>query len=328
MYKAQIKRMRELTRESPLFLEIETINACNASCIFCSYPDMKRKKGVMSLQMFQKVVEDYVQMGGGPVSLTPLEGEPLLDPILLERLEILKKYPEMQQVVVTTNGIALDKYSDQEIRCLLEDLYLIKLSIGGLDDATYKSMFNVDCFSQVMNGVDRLLKIRKEVSDPAHISFAFRTNDPSFEVRFRQQLDEYREQGIHISHIHEYTNNCGSLKNDQEKRLVVARSPRKKRLTCVYPCMSMVVSWDGIVTACCEDSEDADLRIGNIEKETLADIWSGKQRSEFLALFTKRKLLPVCRKCSGYQPDTVFADPCFKGLRPHQTLPKDFIQFR
>ena len=114
LYKAQIKQMRELTREAPLFLEVETTNFCNASCIFCSYPDMKRKKGVMSLQMFQKVVDDYVQMGGGPVSLTPLEGEPLLDPILLERLEILKKYPEMQQVVVTTNGIALDKYSDQE----------------------------------------------------------------------------------------------------------------------------------------------------------------------------------------------------------------------
>jgi radical SAM protein with 4Fe4S-binding SPASM domain len=328
LYSAQIMQMRELTREAPLFLEIETINICNSSCIFCSYPDMKRKKGVMSLQMFQKVVEDYVRMGGGPVSLTPLEGEPLLDPLLKERLEILKKYPETQQVILTTNGIALNKFSDQEICSLLEGLYLIKFSIGGLDDVTYKSMFNVDCFSQVMNGVDRLLKIREKVSEPAHITFAFRTNDPRFEVRFKSQLDGYREQGIAISHIHAYTNNCGALKSDEEKRLVVARNPGRKHLTCVYPCMSMVVSWDGIVTACCEDSEDVDLRIGHVEKETLAEIWGGKQRQEFLGSFTNRELFPVCRNCSGYQPDTVFVDPCFKGLRPHQKLPKDFIQFR
>lgn len=282
----------------------------------------------MSLQMFRKVVEDYAQMGGGPVSLTPLEGEPLLDPLLMERLEVLKKYPETQQVVITTNGIAFDKYSDQEIRCLLEDLYLIKVSIGGLDDATYKSMFNVDCFSRVMDGVDRLLKMREAVSAPAHLAFAFRTNDPHFEARFKSKLDAYRGKGIDISHLHAFTNNCGALKNDVEKRLVVARSPGKKRLTCVYPCMSMVVSWDGIVTACCEDSEDHDLRIGHVEKETLAEIWVGEKHLEFLGSFTKQEHLPVCRKCSGYQPDTVFADPCFKGLRPHQTLPKDFIQFR
>jgi MoaA/NifB/PqqE/SkfB family radical SAM enzyme len=326
--RAQIERMNELTRKAPLFLEIETINHCNASCIFCSYPDMKREKGVMSLPMFQKIVDDYVQMGGGPVSLTPFEGEPLLDPLLKERLAILKKRPETQQVVITTNGLALEKYSDQEIHRLLENVFLIRFSIGGLDSATYQTMFNVDGFSRVMNGIDRLLQIRGNVSDPASLCFAFRTNDPDFETRFKPELDAYREQGIGISHIHVYTNNCGSLQNDATKGLVVARSPVKKHRTCIYPCMSMVISWDGIVTACCEDSEDKDLQIGCVHKESLAEIWAGRKRSEFLASFARRELFPVCRECSGYQPDLVFADPCFKDFQPQQPLPKDFIQFR
>jgi radical SAM protein with 4Fe4S-binding SPASM domain len=324
----QIEHMIEMTRKAPLFLEIETTNICNASCVFCSYPYMKRKKGVMSMQMFQKVVEDYVQMGGGPVSLTPIDGEPFMDPHLIERVRILKKYTETQQIVVTTNGIALDKYSDQEIRCLLGDLYLIKISIGGLDEETYKSMFSVDCFSQVMNGVDRLIKIREEVSNPAYISLAFRTNDPNFETRFKTKLDEYREKTIDISHMHIFTNNCGALKNDNQERVVVGRTSDKKRLTCVYPCMSMVVCWDGVVTACCEDAEDDDLRIGHVENESLAEIWAGEKRRVILDSFAKQKLITACRKCSAYQPDTVFADPCFKGLRPHQTLPKDFVQFK
>ena len=323
----QIEHIRELTRKAPFILELETTNICNSACVFCSYPYTKRKKGVMSMQMFQKVVEDYVQMGGGVVNLTPIDGEPLIDPHLIERIEILKEHKETQQIMMTTNGIALNKYSDQEIRRLLEDLYLIKLSIGGLDAVTYKSMFNVDCFSQVMNGIDRLIKIRDEVSSPAYISFSFRTNDPSFEARFKPQLDEYREKSIDIIHTHVFTNNCGSLEIDSEKKIDVGRASSKKRLTCAFPCMSMVVCWDGVVSACDEDAEVKDLRIGHVENESLAEIWTGKKRQEILDSFVRGKLTAACSKCSAYQPDTIFADPIFKGLKPNQTLPRDFSHF-
>lgn len=323
----QIEYIRELTREAPFILEIETTNICNSACSFCSYAYSKRKKGVMGMQVFQKVVEDYVQMGGGAVNLTPIDGDPLLDPHLIERIQILKKHKETQQIMMTTNLIALNKYSDQEIRHLLEDLYLIKLSIGGLDRETYQSMFNVDCFPQVMSGIDRLLKIRDELSSSAYINFTFRTNDPNFEERFKPQLDEYREKHIDITHTHVFTNNCGSLNQDEEKKIVVGRTSSKKRLTCAFPCMSMVVCWDGVVSACDEDAEVKDLRIGHVEKESLAEIWTGQKRREILDSFGKRKLTTACRQCSAYQPDTVFADPSFKGLKPSQTLPRNFSHF-
>jgi len=323
----QIEQIRELTRKAPFMLEIETTNICNSACVFCSYPYSKRKKGVMSMQVFQKVVEDYVRMGGGAVNLTPIDGDPLLDRHLIERIELLKKHKETQQIITTTNLIALNKYSDQEIRCLLEDLYLIKVSIGGLDKETYKSMFNVDCFSQVMNGIDRLIKIRDEVSKPAHINFAFRTNDPGFEERFKPQLDEYRKKSIDISHTHVFMNNCGSLDADTENKIAVARTCGKKRLTCAFPCMSMVVCWDGVVSACDEDAEVKDLRIGHVENESLAEIWTGEKRREILDSFGKRKLTTACSQCSAYHPDTLFADPIFKGLKPNQILPRDFNLF-
>jgi radical SAM protein with 4Fe4S-binding SPASM domain len=320
----QIEHIRELTRKAPFVVEIETTNICNSACVFCSYAYSKRKKGVMSMQVFQKVVEDYVQMGGGAVNLTPIDGDPLLDPHLLERIELLKKYKEAQQIITTTNGIALNKYSDHEIRRLLEDLYLIKLSIGGLDRNTYKAMFNVDRFSQVMNGVERLIKLRDEVSVPAYINLTFRTNDPDFETRFKPQLDEYREKSIDITHTHVFTNNCGSLNVDKEKEIAVGHTSSKKRLTCAFPCMSMVVCWDGVVSACDEDAEVKDLRIGHVENESLAEIWTGEKRRGILASFGKRKLTTACSKCSAYHPDTVFAESIFKGLKPNQTLPKDF----
>jgi MoaA/NifB/PqqE/SkfB family radical SAM enzyme len=324
---AQVEELRRITREAPLFLQIETINVCNASCIFCAYSGMERKQGVMNPELFRKVVQDYARMGGGPVCLTPIVGDALLDPHFLERLEILQRYPEVNQVTVTTNGIALERYSDQDLCRLLERLYCLQLSIGGLDPVTYQTMFGVDRFSQVMLGVERLLKLRNAVADPAYLSFAFRTNDRKFETRFKDRLDRYREQGVHVSHIWSYANYSGAVKEDEERNLVVYESRGKKRTRCVSPSMNMTVCWDGTITACgCADFQGDKLTIGHADKDSLAEAWSGKRRAAFLDSFAKGKLLPICRECSGYTPDTVFACPYFRGIRPHEALPLDFFR--
>jgi MoaA/NifB/PqqE/SkfB family radical SAM enzyme len=331
MYKfkepAQVEELRKATRKAPLFLQIETINICNAACIFCAYSGMNRKKGVMSLPLFRKIVQDYAAMGGGPVCLTPIVGDALLDPNFLQRLEILQEFPEIKQVTVTTNGIALNKYSDEEICRILESLYCLQLSIGGLDQATYQMMFGVDRFSQVKEGMERLLRCRGDVPNPAHISFAFRTNDRKFETRYRSQLAEFREQGVHISHIWSYANYSGAVKDDAERNLVVYASRGKKRNRCVSPSMNMTVCWDGTITACgCADFQGDKLTIGHADQDMLADVWSGQKRAAILESFAKGKLLPICRECSGYTPDTVFACPHFKGVLPHQPLPLEFFR--
>lgn len=324
---AQVVQLREITREKPLFLQIETINTCNASCIFCAYSVMRRKKGVMRLPLFQKIAREYAEMGGGSVCLTPIAGDALLDPYFLERLKILKEHPEITQITLTTNGIALERYSDQEICCILENLYCIQLSIGGLDAVTYKTMYGVDRFFQVQQGMERLLKLREAVANPAHISFAFRTNDRKFEARFKHQLDHYRGKGAYISHIWTYANYSGAVKDNKEKKLVVYSSRGKKRITCVSPRMNISVCWDGTITACgCGDFQGDKLIIGHAEKNTIASVWSGQKRAAVLNSFEKGKLFPICRDCSGYTPDTVFASPFFKGIQPNQPLPLDFFR--
>jgi len=324
---AQVVELREITRREPLFLQIETINTCNASCIFCPYSGMKRKKGVMSLSLFRKIVREYTEMGGGSVCLTPIAGDALLDPHFLERLNILKEHPEIKQITLTTNGIALERYSDQEIRCILENLYCLQVSIGGLEAATYKTMYGVDRFFQVQQGMERLLNLRKDVPSPAQISFAFRTNDSKFETRFKSQLDHYREKGAYISHMWTYANFFEAVKDNKEEKLVVYDSRGKKRLTCVTPRMNITVCWDGNITACgCADFEGDKLRVGNAEQETIVAVWSGEKRAAVIDSFAKGKLFPICRKCSGYTPDTFFARPCFKGIKRKQPLPLDFYR--
>ena len=315
----------EITRASPLVLQIETTNICNARCVFCAYKKLQREKGIMGIPLFEKIIAEYSEMGGGAVSLTPIMGDPLLDKYLPERFRILKENAKITQISLSTNLIALNKFSDEEVAGFLEALAFIQVSIGGLDPATYSSLYGVDCFSQVRQAMSRLLEINKTVSDPADISFAFRTNDWMFERRFRRGIAEFRAQGASVNHIWTYANYGGMVESNQELGLEINRGPLQKTSPCALPSLSMAVCWDGTITACgCADAEGRGLQLGNMEKDRLADVWPGKKRDKILESFRQNTLAKICRECSAYQPDTIFSRLNIKDIMPGKPLPENF----
>ena len=321
----QIERLRLITHKSPLILQIEGTNVCNAVCVFCANAHMQRPKGVMSLPLFEKIVKDYAGMGGGPVSLTPIIGDALLDPHLLERVRILKTYPEINQISLTTNALALDRFADEDVCRLLDTLYCLQVSIGGLDAATYELMFGVDRYPYIEQAMERLLLLNTSVSHPAHITFAFRTNDRKFESRYKEVIDRYRRRGVFVSHIWTYANYAGLVKDDEKLNLVVMKSGQQKRKACIYASVAMSICWDGTITACgCADFEGTQMTIGNAATEALSDVWTGKKRTGLLSSFAAENAPMICRKCSAYQADTSFAFPYFKNVQPHQPLPLEF----
>ena len=324
----QVLEMRGITHAAPLILQIETTNVCNSLCVFCAYPQMLRKKGVMPLPLFERIVNEYAAMGGGPVSLTPLVGDALLDPHLLERLQILNDCPQISQISLTTNGIALERFPDAEVRKFLEGIDCLQVSIGGLDATTYKTMYGVDRFARVHLALERLLTIKNDVADPPNFNFAFRTNDWRFELRHRQEIERFRQRGAFVSHIWTYDNYAGLVQNDSGRRLRVRSGGVEKHLPCIYAAVHMAIGWDGRVTACgCADFEGRELRVGQIGEDSLKQVWTGKKRSGVLESFAKGKLAKICRECSAYKPDAaIFSKSFCKGIEPHRPLPAEYFQ--
>jgi MoaA/NifB/PqqE/SkfB family radical SAM enzyme len=324
----QVLKLQKITQETPLILQIETVNICNAACVFCGYTSMKRKKGSMSMPLFEKVVKDYADMGGGPVSLTPVGGDALLDPHLLDRIKILEAHPKINQITLTTNAIALERFSDEDVCYLLTALDCIQVSIGGLAPETYKTMYSIDAFDKVQRQMERLVRLQGAVRQPASLTFAFRTNDWKFEIRFIRKLKEYRRRGVFISHIWLYANYSGMVKNDLNRGLMVMDRTSKQDTCCLYGTISMAVCWDGRITACgCADVEGNKLSLGNAETESLSEVWSGEKRAGILDSFKKGRPAKICRYCSAYLPvNVVFSRPYFKNFELHQPLPLDFFR--
>ena len=74
-------------------LYIETTNLCNARCVFCMYPKIHGTFPIeyMEKSLFENVVNDYINMGGREISLTPTVADPFTDKYFAERFEFLEK---------------------------------------------------------------------------------------------------------------------------------------------------------------------------------------------------------------------------------------------
>ena len=42
----------------PEIVQIESTNICNAKCVFCPRDEMHRRQGVMSFELFRKIVDE------------------------------------------------------------------------------------------------------------------------------------------------------------------------------------------------------------------------------------------------------------------------------
>jgi len=315
----------------PLILQIETTNICNARCVFCAYGKMKRKPEVLGLGAFEKAVREYSGIGGGAVSFTPIMGDPLLDPYMVKRYEILDKYKNINRISFTTNGIAFAKYSDNELEYILKKSFMVQFSVGGLDREMYKSLYGVDELDNVLSSLLRILEIKKKAGLRVYIYLTFRTNDPDFEKTHSEKLGAFRQRGVFLSHTSSYMNYGGRVAGKGLKNIrVVEGGPSGKRAACALPLIGIAVCSNGRVTCCgCVDIEGEGLAIGDVNRNTISECWRGEKRTAILKSFPVGKPPELCRRCSAYKPNAyLFSGEAFKNFRSYREMPiKFYLRF-
>src|SRR5215213_1852858 len=77
---------RDRAPRMPEIVQIESTNICNAKCVFCPRDDMHRRQGVMSVELFRKIVDECAELGITYVRMHNY-GEALLDRRLVEKVQ-------------------------------------------------------------------------------------------------------------------------------------------------------------------------------------------------------------------------------------------------
>jgi len=287
-------------------------NICNAKCSFCAYPKVVANKtlqtGIMPFDVFKKAVDEWAAVGGHSLDLTPVVGDPLVDPGLLEKVDYAVNRARIKNVFLTTNAILINRNDTYK--------HLIDLGIGGVFISTqgasreaYEKVYGVKHYDDAMSGIGNLLEYNRAKGEPARIVIRFRNAEKPSQIihskDFADHIKPYLSEKVRINFTVDFDNWGGTI---QPADLSGFMRLRKLPPPLNVPCKNLfnfAVRHDGRVRLCgCRltRSDLDDLVVGNIREKSLEEISKSDQAWSVIKGFYSGKRPETCLECTFYNP--------------------------
>jgi sulfatase maturation enzyme AslB (radical SAM superfamily) len=277
---------RDRARVLPEIVQIESTNICNAKCVFCPRDEMHRKQGVMSRELFRKIVDECAALGITHVRMHNY-GEAFLDRYLVEKIRYAKE-KGIREVGMISNGSLI---TEKVARAMIEaglDAINISVDAGGREvfDATRIGL-NYD---KVIANVERVVRIRGELGrkHPKLILSFVRQNNSADEQAFIEHWRKVADK-IHITELHNW---AGTLNRESDVNY-----------PCYRPWLTFTVLWDGRVSLCCADFDGRTI-LGDLNSQTIAEVWNGEAYRSVRREHLESGGPDVCRACDLPRKDS------------------------
>jgi len=262
----------------PAFVDIELTNHCNLNCKMCPRFLAERKQGFMSLNIFVKVANECKKYDT-PIRLIGW-GEPLLHPAINDIIKDIKQ--NKLPLHITTNGLLLKGRIFKEIVDSKVDSLIV--SFQGTNAEQYQRMRRQDKYNEIKNNIQYLVKARGEKEKP----FIQVTTTTTTET------EEEKKQ-----FIKEWLPLVDAVSIGKTNLSFIERDTTKKYVPCTEISHQIQVDWDGKVSPCCGDYDNY-LTIGNVQEQSIYDIWNYSKRLQSFREILKNcghKSLMLCRNC-------------------------------
>lgn len=298
------KKIEKKLLEKFLGLNIETINICNANCTFCAYQYQTRDTGTMSLELYKKIIVQYVDIGGGDLGLTPTVGEPLADKFIIERIKFARSFKEIKKIGFYSNLISLARFDLKDF--VNSGVTNLVISTSGFDKDMYKRVYRSNEYTRMYNNLTNLLIENLNSGNPIDISVDMRTDKTLNEtVNFPdyKKLLQYLPANKFGCKFR-YDDWAGKVKQSELSGTMKIRnmmmSMRFRYSACFEYYNGPSIYWNGDVGICgCRDVDAKELIIGNVTHNKLSDIWYNTKHLEILNNFNK-SMPNICKKCTHY----------------------------
>ena len=293
-------------RPFPTVIQLQTINACQASCRMCPYPVFKDvfQRGRMDDALFDKLLDEIASHEEVDTFVPMLQNEPFLDKRLFDRIARFKaRTGDRVTVELVTNGAFLDDENVARIRDSRLDV--LDISLDALSRETYaKIRVGLD-YDEVLAGVERV--IAADLPGTSIFVRLVRLRDNAHEVRAFARA--WGKRGVPVF-IYTANDRVGAVREfDQTMRITEDGTsiPRRigRRLVrawmghCPVPFAAANILHNGDVLMCAQDWARHDI-LGNVRDSSLAEIWNGPRMREIRSLVHDRRYTEVasCRDCS------------------------------
>jgi radical SAM protein with 4Fe4S-binding SPASM domain len=267
-------------------ISIEGHNICNLDCKMCPYSKMTRKKELMSMELYTKIIDDCVEFGIELVNLS-LYNEPLLDKYLFERIKYAKE--KGLKVGFYCNATLLTKEKSKKL--LDSGIDYINFSFDGATKESYEKIrknanFKITRANIINFAIETQKRLLRELPYPI-ISVMLTAQDENYTEL--KEFEEFWKSVVDFVGISQFDNRKGTDRSKVEKNLT-------------YPCRllcsgGIVIMSNGKVPLCCKDY-DGSISLGDLNTQTLEDIWNSKFKTyKTLHLDGKGNMINICKNC-------------------------------
>ena len=291
----------QVLEDRPWNLHIETTNACNADCVFCGYQYMERPKKVMSMEVYEAALAQYLEIGGGDLLLEVVVGDPVLDPTFLKKVELARRHPEIARIETITNGIGLHKLGAAKL--VASGISKIFISTAGFERTSYEEIYRVKDYDRMRGNVLDLLRENRKAGSPVEVVIGFRTNRSLEAVMSDPDFQEIRAYAPEIDFGFAFDDWMGRIHFDELPQGFVKREPQAPTESCAWLYDGPIVFTNGDLGLCgCRDVEaKSELVVGNIMKKPLREIWTSPEVKRVRARFETPDKPDICRSCTMYR---------------------------
>ena len=277
----------------PITVGLELLNKCNFKCIMCLTPKSSEPKIVIADETIDRVLAECKE-GGVPALMFGMGEEPLLHKGFLDVLE-RSNSAGIMDVFLFTNGLLLN---ERIAKGLVEGrIARVYVSIDAATPETFKRIRGSSELEKIEENVKRLVSMRDAagaVLPVIRVSFCIQPGNLSERQAF---IDKWKDVVDHvdIQEMHDFSQVTEMAKLSDEERFRTAEV-RDSDLRCHQPWEKLTIWANGDVSPCCT-FHGKNLIVGNIQKQSVREIWTGEKIDLVRRQISDGRLNPVCRAC-------------------------------
>lgn len=270
----------------PEIVQIEATNICNAKCVFCPRDEMHRKQGIMSFDLFRKIVDECAELGITHVRMHNY-GEAFIDKRLVEKVRYAK-VRGIKEVGAISNGSLL---TEPVARGMIEaGLDAINISVDASGKETFEKTRIGLKYDKVIGNIERLVRLRAEAGKrrPKLILSFVRQNNDADEQAFIEHWKKVADK-IHVTDLHNW---AGTLHRESDVTY-----------PCYRPWLTFTVLWDGRVSLCCADF-DGHVVLGDLTTSSIQEVWNSEAYRTVRREHLESGGPDICRSCDLPRKDS------------------------
>jgi hypothetical protein len=280
---------RDADGEVPRLVAIETTSRCNAECSFCPYAFKSTPQETMDQALFEKIIEDCREFPLAKIEPL-LNGEPFVDPQIIERLAHIRRRLPRTVLHLVTNGNAM---RPRHIDALAEigGVDRLIVSLNTLDAVSYRGVMHLD--------LDRTLENLHHLLDPKRRRRVARR---LFVRMVRRPDSTLSEQDQFLAFCRQHKVRPLIVGQHNYKGRVASRLPVPS-----YPCQMLdrvdILS-DGRVALCCSDPE-GEHAWGDVRTHSVLAVYRGEVARSYRDAHRlgRRQDIAPCNTCTLFWPD-------------------------